>query len=198
MSRRALASNPLNVLHVDDHVIVVAKDAGVLTTPAHGRDGLVDLLDRAYFGRTKVAVVHRLDLLTSGLLVFARTPAAARHLAGQFAAHAVEREYVAVAEGRVADDAGRIGAKIDDKRAVTNFTVTSRGEGTTTLSVRLETGRRNQIRVHLAGLGHPLLGDVRFGAAPWRDRIALHARRLGFVHPSTRKALAFELPPPWT
>lgn len=184
------------IVHSDDQVIVVIKDAGLLTTPAHGEPCLVDMLDARFVGRTRVAVVHRLDKLTSGLLVFARNPVVAAHLAKQFAAHKVEREYVAMVEGHLKDAGGSIAAPLLGKRAVTHYRTLTQGPRSTTVAVRLETGRRNQIRAHFSLLGHPVLGDSRFGATSdlgWpRDRIALHARVLGFIHPKTKVTARFE------
>ena len=199
------APNPgskFSVVHLDSHVVVVAKDAGLLTTPAHGEPCLSEQLqawiDRESFGRHALAVVHRLDRDTSGLLVFARSPAAAAFLARQFARHSVEREYVAVVAGSLAADQGTLRDELDGKRAVTHYEVTARLSQATTIAVHLETGRRNQIRRHFATLGHPLLGERRFrpelaynSAWPY-GRLALHARVLGFDHPIGRQRLRFE------
>ncbi len=185
------------LLHKDEHVLVVAKAKGVLTTPAHGEEGLIDELDRLHVGRERLAVVHRLDKDTSGILLFARTKRAASMLAEQFSRHTVMREYVAVVSGRVEEDSGTITQPVLGKGAVTNFHVESRAGNQTTLILRLKTGRRNQIRRHVASMGHPILGDIRFGGPQWdRDGIALHARSLGFVHPKTRLPLLFHQPEP--
>ncbi len=183
------------LLHIDEHVLVVSKAKGVLTTPAHGEEGLVDELDRLYFGRERLKVVHRLDKETSGVLVFARSEPAARQIAAQFAKHDVEREYHATVSGKVEADAGTIAEDVLGKKAKTHFRVERRGEGTTELSLRLETGRRNQIRLHLAGIGHPILGDERFGGPKWHlPGIALHAGSLGFRHPATGETVRFHSP----
>lgn len=181
-----------DLLHIDDDILVVNKAKGILTTPAHGEEGLVDELDRRHVGREKLHVVHRLDKATSGVLVFARTARAARKLSEQFAAHRAEREYVATVRGSIEADRGTIDENVLGKRAMTHFRVASRHDGATTVLLRLETGRRNQIRRHLAGIGHPILGDVRFGG-PARDRvgIALHAGSLEFRHPSSGELVRF-------
>ena len=185
---------------------MVDKGAGLLTVPAHGDPCLLDalqrLLDRQSFGRHALLPVHRLDRETSGLLVFARSPAVAAGLAPQFSAHRVEREYVAVLAGELRDDAGTIRDRLDGKAAVTHFTVRTRRLGTTAVTIRLGTGRRNQIRRHGAGLGHPVVGDTRFAPELARHpdwplpRLALHARVLGFRHPVLKQALRFEAPLP--
>src|SRR5206468_1731302 len=155
---------------------------------------------------------HRLDRLASGLLVFATSPAAKRGLQAQFAAHAVERTYLAVVEGGPAGPAGTIASRLLDdtagpvretrradrgRRAVTRWRVVGRGARYTLLEIQLETGRRNQIRVQLAGLGHPIAGDAMYGSRTDPcGRLALHAHVLGFDHPRTGARLRFVSPPP--
>jgi len=156
--------------------------------------------------------VHRLDRAASGLLVFARSAAGKERLQAQFASHAVERTYLALVEGcpeppsgtvrsRLLDDApGRVRETRDPGRgrpAVTHWRVVRAGARHALLEVRLETGRRNQIRVHLAGIGHPIAGDAAYGACtdPLR-RLALHAHVLGFDHPRTGARVRFVSPPP--
>ena len=212
------------VAYEDEHLIVVDKEAGILTvpTPKGETNTLVDRIS-AYVGKgggrtKKVAVVHRLDRETSGLLVFGRDPAVAKNIIAQFAAHKPEREYAALVAGRVARDRGTVdthlvtdkalnqksvvvgsrGAPTQGERAITHFRVESRFAGATLVAVNLETGRRNQIRVHFAEMGHPVLGDQRYQAeraahANWPyDRLALHAHILGFRHPVTGRPLRFE------
>jgi 23S rRNA pseudouridine1911/1915/1917 synthase len=142
-------------------------------------------------------------------MVLAKTPRAKQHLQAQFAARAAEREYVAVVEGRVRGDAGtlesrlvedralRVRAAASGKTAVTHYRVLARGRDTTVLALRLGTGRRRQIRVQLADLGHPIAGDRAHGSRtdPF-GRLALHACRLGIVHPATGRSVTFESAPP--
>ncbi len=181
------------IVHVDDHVIVVDKPAGLVTapTPESDRGDLLDQLGRR-FG--EVYLVHRLDLPTSGLLVFARTRAANKALGEAFKTHDVDREYRAIVVGEIAA-AQTIDRPINGKRAVTHVTpieLLPRGStGPATLvAARLETGRTHQIRIHLAGLGHPVLGDRQHGGElertfePRAPRLALHACLLGFTHPA--------------
>ncbi|MBI5608331.1 MAG: RNA pseudouridine synthase, partial [Deltaproteobacteria bacterium] len=153
-------------------------------------------------------IVHRLDRDTSGLLVFARTAEIAAALKDQFADHKPEREYVAILAGALPDDRGTFrsylttGDDLDQystdtpgegKLAITHYEVRQRLRGATCVRVRLETGRRNQIRVHFSEVGHPILGDVRYRSELARhprgpaNRLALHALTLGFVHPVTQK-----------
>jgi 23S rRNA pseudouridine1911/1915/1917 synthase len=216
-------SRAYRVAFEDGHLIVVEKNAGILTVPTarRERDTLVHAV-AARFSRGRVPqvahVVHRLDRDTSGLLVFARTDAVAQALKRQFADRKPEREYAAIVAGHLERDAGTFRSYLavdedldevssDDPRegrlAITHFEVVERLRRATFVRVRLETGRRNQIRVHFADAGHPVLGDTRYSPAAarhpaWReDRLALHARTLGFVHPVTGRPVRVttDLPP---
>ncbi len=185
------------LVHVDEHIIVVNKPAGLVTapTPEADRGDLLDLLVQK-FG--EVYLVHRLDLATSGLLVFARTRDANKRLGDAFKEHDIEREYVAVAVGEVSEQT--IDRPIAGRRAVTHVRPVEALSGATLLSVRLETGRTHQIRLHLSGIGHPVAGDRTHGGQNERlfnlehrpPRLALHARVLGFAHPATGERVRFE------
>jgi 23S rRNA pseudouridine1911/1915/1917 synthase len=188
------------VVHEDDDIIVVEKPAGLLTapTPESDRNNLASLLARRP-GAGPVLVVHRIDLETSGLLVFARTAEANRVLSEVFRTHALTREYLAVAAGVVPDTLTVIDRPVGGRRAVTHLAVAERlGTRATLLRARLETGRTHQIRIHLASAGHPVLGDGKYGsaAAPRAPRMALHATRLAFAHPITGAPLDFTSPWP--
>lgn len=200
---RDVADLPVHELvHVDEDVVVVYKPAGLVTapTPESDRGNLFGNLKRSDLGR--IFLVHRIDLPTSGLLVFARTEAANKVLGAAFVAHDIEREYRVVAVGEVADEL-TIDRPIEGRRAVTHLRVLERLGTATLLSARLETGRTHQIRLHLAGLGHPVVGDHQHGGEtsrtflPRAPRLLLHAAVLGFVHPRTGVAMRFEreLPP---
>lgn len=188
------------VVFADDHVIVADKPAGLVTapTPESDRGDLLDQLARA-FG--EVYLVHRIDLPTSGLLVFARTRAANKALGDAFVRHDLERVYLAVAIGEVAAQA--IDRPVGGRRAVTHVEPREALAGATLVAARLETGRTHQIRLHLAGLGHPIAGDHQHGGerartfVPRAPRLALHAAVLGFTHPATGAPVRFEseLPP---
>jgi len=208
------------VVHEDEAVIVVDKPAGLVVHPGAGhRDGTLvgGLLARfpelAGVGDpVRPGVVHRLDRGTSGLLVVARTPAAYDDLVAQLAARTVERRYVALVLGvpeprsgvvdapigRSPRDPTRMAVAATGRPARTHYRVESAFEepvAAARLACRLETGRTHQVRVHLAAIGHPVVGDARYGGdrptlpAP---RPCLHAARLGFRHPSTGERLAFE------
>ena len=187
------------IVHADDTVIVVDKPAGLVTapTPESDRGDLLDLL-RGQFG--EVFLVHRIDRPTTGLLVFARTSDANKRLGDAFKAHDVEREYRAVAIGDVA--AQSIDRSIEGRRAVTHVRPLETLAGCTLVAARLETGRTHQIRIHLAGLGHPIAGDRTHGGEversfhPRPPQLALHAAVLGFVHPATGERVRWESPLP--
>jgi 23S rRNA pseudouridine1911/1915/1917 synthase len=216
----ARRSRAFTLVFRDDDIVVVDKAPGVLTVPTARRERftLVDevsrLLSRGPRITREAQVVHRLDRETSGLVVFAVHRAARDRLVQAWSSH--ERLYTALVDGIVADDDGEIVSRlVTDRRtlqrrslardedisqgesAVTHFVVDQRLDDASMLSVRLLTGRRNQIRVHLAEQGHAVLGDDRYGGAGrhrrWDDRrLALHARQLGFAHPRTGEPLHFD------
>jgi 23S rRNA pseudouridine1911/1915/1917 synthase len=213
------AGDGWTVVHEDDDFLVVEKDPGVLTVPAAvpAGDSLEERLLDSYRkrGHRKPAlhVVHRIDRYTSGLVVFARHHPAAQELKRQFLERSPERVYLAVAEGKVAAESGRLvhalaenpkSLKVyvplkpsDGREAVSRYRVIERLPHATVLEVALETGRRNQIRVQFAAIGHPLVGDLAYGhPSPWIGRVALHAQRLAFTTPRGRKRVSFEAPVP--
>ena len=187
------------IVHADDAIVIVDKPANLVTapTPESDRGDLLDLVGRQ-FG--EVYLVHRIDLPTSGLLVFARTREANKALGELFRTHDVEREYRAVVIGEIA--AQTIDRPIEGKRAVTHVTPLEVLRGATLISAVLETGRTHQIRLHLAGVGHPVTGDRAHGGEtsrtflPRAPRLALHAQVLGFVHPVTGEKVRWERPVP--
>lgn len=201
-TRDEAALPPYRVVYQDDDLAVVDKPAGLVTapTPESDRGNLAELLRRALGG--DLFVVHRLDLETSGLLVFARTPEANRELSERMRVHAVDRRYLAVLHGALVEDALTVDAPVAGRRAVTHVSVLERlpapAPGATFARCRLETGRTHQIRIHARHLGHPVLGDPRYGERTPIDppRLALHAARLAFAHPRTGEPLTFESPWP--
>jgi len=216
-------SHAFRVVFEDEHLIVIDKAAGVLTTPLGRKQmpsvvrDLARYLSRGARITAGIAIVHRLDRDTSGLLVFAKSGRIAGALREQFARRKPLREYVAIVVGDLAQARGTFRSELatdDDlnqysvdpdetgKLAVTHYQVERRLRGATCVRVRLETGRRNQIRVHFAEAGHPVLGDPRYESELARDprwraqRLALHAAVLGFTHPVTGRALRFDAPLP--
>ena len=204
------------IVFEDPHLIVVNKAPGVLTvpTPKRERNTLVDRLQKLLRGK-RPFVVHRLDRETSGILVFAKDERTGRALVSSWASlH--ERRYLAIVHGVMKDTHGEIRSNLITTRnlsrrsssdgtgelAVTRFSVLECVSGATLVELELITGRRNQIRVHMADKGHPVLGDERYsrGAqhALWRTRrLALHARCLVIVHPITKQKLTFEATTPF-
>ena len=181
------------VIHEERDLLVVEKQPRLLSVPTPLRqeeDSLVERLlesERARgVRRPALYALHRLDWDTSGLLLFARSRRAYEALEAQFQTRTIERLKVRSTR--------RPG---EGKEAITEYQVTERLPSATVLSVRLRTGRRNQIRVHLAEAGHPLVGDRSYGkATPLIGRTALHARTLRFIHPVTRKPVVFQSPLP--
>lgn len=211
---------PIAVVYEDDAILVIDKPAGLVVHPGSGNwEGtlLNALLEHApaVAEVPRAGIVHRLDKDTSGLLVVAKTLTAQTHLVRQLQARTVEREYAAIARGRI-ERSGTVEAPIGrhpvsrtrmavvarGKPAVTHYSVIEHYADATLLQCRLETGRTHQIRVHLASIGHPLLGDpVYCGRAgrsggPKFHRQALHARRLGLIHPVTERVVSWESPLP--
>jgi 23S rRNA pseudouridine1911/1915/1917 synthase len=202
----------LGLVHEDAAIVVVDKPPGLLsvaTERERDRTAYRLLWDYLQAGRSRARpfIVHRLDRETSGLLVFAKSPAAKAHLQAQFEARTVLRVYRALVKGQVRQESGTLESRLvearslrvraisgrEGKTAITSYLVLGRGADTTLLELSLGTGRRRQIRVQLAGMGHPIVGDREHGgpAGPYR-RLCLHATRLGFVHPETDRAMRFE------
>jgi 23S rRNA pseudouridine1911/1915/1917 synthase len=185
------------VVFEDDDIVVVDKPAGLLTapTPESDRNNLADLLARRSQPPGTIFVVHRIDLDTSGLVVLAKTEDANRELSRRFRDHDLERAYLAVVAGAFPADLKTIDRPVGGRRAVTHVDVRERfGDRATLLACRLETGRTHQIRLHMAEVGTPVIGDARYGRpfSPAPPRMMLHATRLGFVHPRTGAPLSFE------
>jgi 23S rRNA pseudouridine1911/1915/1917 synthase len=219
----------LHVLHEDPEVLVVNKPPGLVMHPGPGHwtgtllNALVHHVGHREGAepwgpgggrRSRPGLVHRLDKGTSGVLVIAKTDAAHRDLSRQFRAHSVHRVYLALvagavrrgglidrALGRDTRDRRRVSARsAAPRRAVTEFRVAERlGPDATLVEARPRTGRMHQIRVHLASIGHPVLGDASYGTVPADPTLArpmLHAAVLGFVHPATGEHTEYRAPMP--
>ncbi len=222
---------PLDIVYEDEHLLVVEKRAGLVVHPSAGHaDGtLVNALLHHCAGQlsgiggvARPGIVHRIDKDTSGLLVVAKTDPAHEGLAAQFAKHSIDRRYAAIVAGIPRQASGSVDAPLArssanrqkvaiveegrGKRAVTHWSLTQPLRQSALVECRLETGRTHQVRVHMASLGHPLLGDPVYGRS--RDfhrpilkklgfeRQALHAAELGFLHPVTGGTLKFTSPLP--
>ena len=217
---------PLDVVYEDDDVIVVNKPTGLVVHPAPGHpDGtLVNALLHhcgdslsGIGGEKRPGIVHRIDRDTSGLIIAAKNDAAHLALSAQLKDHSLSRTYECLVTGNMKQDSGTVDAPIGrssadrkkmavvptGRRAVTHWEVVARYPGVTHLRCRLETGRTHQIRVHMAHIGHPILGDTVYGAkkpVPGLTGQCLHATGLRFVHPRTGEPVELHcsLPPEFT
>jgi len=207
----------LGLLYEDADILVVLKSAGLLTVATQReRSDTAQAYLNSYLkqkGEERVHVVHRLDRDTSGVLVFAKNFETRERLKDRFAAHDVERMYVAIVEGYVDPIRGTIESHLLERRdlkmmsvdaghpearhAVTHYRSLARVHECSVLEITLETGRKNQIRAHLSEKGHPVVGDTMYGSKinPL-GRLGLHAKLLGFVHPTSGKKLSFTAPLP--
>jgi 23S rRNA pseudouridine1911/1915/1917 synthase len=211
------AAEPFTIAYADDHLIVVDKGPGLVVHPARGHRErtLSQLLAPQLAGGDpeRAGIVHRLDRDTSGLLVVARSEEAHRRLQAALGDRLIEREYVALVEGRPPARSGTIEAPIgrdprvrtrmavggaSPREARTHFVLERALEDTSLLELRLETGRTHQIRVHLQAIGHPVCGDPEYGSAGMLglERQFLHARRLAFDHPITGERIDVASPLP--
>lgn len=209
----------LDIKYEDQDIIIVNKDKGIVVHPAPGNysgtlvNGLMEHCKdlSGINGILRPGIVHRIDKDTSGLIVACKNDTAHRFLAEQFKDHTVERAYFALVHGIVNEPMGRIEAPIgrsdkdrkkmavtfkNSKEAVTNYKVLERfSQGYTLIECTLETGRTHQIRVHMAYLNHPLVGDYTYGPKKKDFEIkgqVLHAYKLGFIHPATQEKIVFE------
>lgn len=214
---------PLDILYEDDDIIVVNKPKGMVVHPAaghytgtlvnalmyHCRDNLSGIN-----GVTRPGIVHRIDMNTTGVLVACKNDAAHVFLSEQLAVHSITRKYNAIVHNSFKENSGTVDAPIgrhhidrkkmaidykNGRNAVTHYSVISNYGKYAYIECQLETGRTHQIRVHMSSIGHPLLGDDVYGSgkSPYRlEGQTLHARVLGFVHPSTGKYMEFEAPLP--
>lgn len=215
---------PLDIVYEDAHLLIVNKPKGIVVHPAAGnpKDTLVNALLyhcgtslSGINGVIRPGIVHRIDKDTSGLLAVAKTDAAHVSLAEQISSHSFERQYMAVVNGHLKDEIGIVDAPIgrhpidrkkmavvkEGKPAVTHYSVVLHLERADLVSLQLETGRTHQIRVHMASLGHPLLGDTVYGGGKSRFEVThsallsgqcLHAKTISFLHPATGELMRFD------
>ena len=201
----------LEIVFEDDEIIVVNKPSGMLVHPSHRENSGTLLNGLAYYLNKKSDRVirpglpHRLDKDTSGLIVVTKTARAHRIISGHFMKKRVQKLYLALVEGIVADDSGTIeapigrfadlklwGVHVDGKHSESRFKVRERFSDATLLELEPVTGRTNQLRIHCQLIGHPIVGDIQRGGREFR-RLCLHAFKLSFPHPATREIMVFEI-----
>jgi tRNA pseudouridine32 synthase / 23S rRNA pseudouridine746 synthase len=202
------AAQALCIVHVDESFLIVNKPSGLLSVPGLGDAGQDNLTARLQARFEDALVVHRLDMATSGLMVFARGASAQRSLSIAFAQRQVHKRYVAVCEGLIQHESGSIDLPliadwprrplqivdhVAGKPALTHWRVQQRGADCTHLALQPVTGRSHQLRVHLQAIGHPIRGDALYAPAPLlAPRLLLHATHLAFVHPLSGAVVAFD------
>lgn len=202
----------LGILYSDDALVAVNKPTGLLTVPGRGADKQDCLYRRVLDEFPEALMVHRLDMDTSGLVLFARSPEAQRNLSMQFENRNVSKTYVALVEGVMQKDSGTIDFPlrkdmeqrlppkhlvdcVRGKKAITQWRVLERHDDGTRVALHPETGRSHQLRVHMKSIGHPIAGDPIYGHAG--ERLMLHAEVLEFHHPATGKPIRLECPAPF-
>lgn len=207
-------NTPLELIHEDHELLVVNKPAGLLSVPGKGdhlKDCLITRLQAAF---PEALLVHRLDMDTSGVIVFARTPAAQRHLGLQFEKRMMQKSYLALVWGQVDGKEGVIDLPLTvdwpnrplqkachetGRAAVTEWKVLRHDETSTRMRLFPQTGRSHQLRVHMRELGHPILGDPFYATGPARDfpRLMLHAETLRLRHPDGGRGMTFRAKNPF-
>lgn len=207
-------ADPLEVLHDDAEMLVVSKPSGLLSVPGKGEHLLDCLIERVQAVWPHALLVHRLDRDTSGVMVFGLTPHAQRFLSKQFELRAAKKTYVARVWGRMTPKTGRVDLPLivdwpnrpkqhvdheNGKPAVTDWRVLRDTENESRVRLMPQTGRSHQLRVHMAELGHPILGDPFYAEGPARDfdRLMLHSEELRIKHPDSGKMLRFRTPAPF-
>jgi tRNA pseudouridine32 synthase/23S rRNA pseudouridine746 synthase len=210
MTRPATPYNPppadqLKTVYVDDAIIIGDKPSGLLSVPGIGPEKAICANSVLSDLHGPVLTVHRLDMDTSGLMVFARTKDAQRALSKQFELRQVEKTYEALVEGQIAEKSGIIDKAIarfsharplrhldpQGQTAITHWTLLERTPSVSRVKLHPKTGRSHQLRLHLASENHPILGDIFYGNPNAHERLCLHATGLSFSHPITQKPIAF-------
>ena len=202
----------LEIIYSDSSFLAVNKPTGLLSVPGRGADKQDCLFRRVLDRFPEALMVHRLDMDTSGLVLFARAPEAQRNFGLQFERREVTKTYIAVVEGMVDADSGVVDFPlrkdmehrlpprhvvdcVRGKKAITEWKVLERGPGTTRLALFPKTGRSHQLRVHMLSIGFPIVGDPIYGTPA--ERLMLHAQSLKLLHPESGESIALECPAPF-
>jgi len=205
---------PLAVLHADDRIVVADKPSGLLSVPGRGDDKTDCLIDRLRAVYPDILLVHRLDLDTSGVMIFARNRATQGEISQQFEKRLVRKVYVALLDGHLQPETGRVDLPLivdwpnrprqhvnhdTGKPAQTDWQVMAHESDATRVHLTPVTGRTHQLRVHMAATGHAILGDPLYatGAAQAHPRLMLHAETLRIRHPDTGRSMTFTAPVPF-
>lgn len=201
----------LKTLFIDDYIIAADKPSGLLSVPGRGPEKAICAVAELNERHGSALTVHRLDMDTSGVMVFARNKQSQRHLSQQFERRMTDKTYEAVVYGTVSGASGTIDAAIakfsrqrplrhldrDGQQAITHWRVLAREENRTRLELKPETGRSHQLRLHLSSIGHPILGDVFYGEPNDGHRLHLHAKSLSIQHPRSLEMTTFSAVTPF-
>lgn len=207
-------TDPLEILHEDQQILIVNKPEGLLSVPGRGEHLADCLLSRLAEAFPQVLLVHRLDRDTSGVMVFAMTPHAQRHLGLQFERRHTKKTYVARVQGRMAEKTGEVDLPLivdwenrprqkvcheTGRQALTEYRVLKATDEESRVRLKPKTGRSHQLRVHMLALGHPILGDPFYAEGAARDfpRMMLHSEELRLRHPEGGEGLKFRAPAPF-
>ncbi len=202
----------VEIIYSNEAFLAVNKPTRLLSVPGRGPDKQDCLYARVLEPFPDVLMVHRLDMDTSGLILFARSPEVQRNLSMQFEKREIRKVYTAIVEGLIEKDVGmvdfpmrkdmeqRLPPKhlvdcIRGKKAITEWKVLERGENTTRVALFPQTGRSHQLRVHMESIGHPIVGDAIYGTSA--ERLMLHAESLEFRHPASGQPIRLECPAPF-
>ena len=197
----------MKILYRDKYIIAIDKPAGLLSVPALNDSPSALMILGQHFRTKNLYAVHRIDQDTSGVMIFVWGQDAQARFDRLFAKHDLEREYIAIVDGRMSGEGGQWDAPLKEledysvvvdpkgRACLTNYDIVKKAKSTSFLRLRLETGRKHQIRVHCKEAGHPIIGDRRYGRQS--SRLFLHAHLLAFVHPFTAKEMRFISKPPF-
>ncbi|MCA0041906.1 RluA family pseudouridine synthase [Celeribacter litoreus] len=200
--------DPLDILHMDHEILVVNKPSGLLSVPGKGEHLADCLMSRIQSVFPEALLIHRLDRDTSGVMIFALTPHAQRHIGLQFEKRQTKKTYVAVVHGKIAEKTGTVDLPLivdwpnrpkqmvdheNGKQAITDWRVVRYADNQTRVRLMPKTGRSHQLRVHMLAIGHPIMGDPFYATGEARDapRLMLHAEQLRLRHPDGGAGLSF-------